>query len=170
MVAAVLHLDVGAGAILQPVDQVAGGLAHSIDVVDAHPAQFGLRQVGARRAFLGVAQDQVHLGHAGEGRGVDLGGAASDDEPGARPFAARLADRLAGLRHGFGGDGAGVEDDGVGQAVLGRPPADDLALVGVQAAAESDDVYVCGGDVGCVRGHGSSPWKSTARRLAGPSR
>src|SRR6202008_1429547 len=73
VVAAVLHLDIGAGAILQPVDQVGGGFPHAHDVVYPHAAEFGLGCVGAGGALLGVAQDEVDLGHAGEGGGVDLG-------------------------------------------------------------------------------------------------
>src|SRR5205085_2446355 len=66
------------------------------------------------------------------------------------------ADRLARLAHRLAGHRAGVEHHRVGEPVGGRLLADDLALVGVEAAAEGDDVDVL---------HGSSPAKSTA---AGP--
>ena len=55
-------------------------------------------------------------------------------------LAARPADRLAGLALGLGGDGAGVDDDRVGQARRRARAADHLALEGVQPAAEGDDL------------------------------
>src|SRR5262249_37539426 len=48
--------------------------------------------------------------------------------------------RLARLPHRFGGDRAGVDHHGVGEAGSGRLAADHLGLVGVEPAAEGDDV------------------------------
>src|SRR5204863_1609420 len=95
-------------------------------------------------------------GHGRERLRIDLRRAAGDDQLGARPLTPRLADRLPRLANRFAGHRAGVEHHRVGQAVLGRPRPDDLALVGVQPTPERDDVDVA---------HGSSPAKSTA---AGP--
>ncbi len=69
VVAAVLHLDVGARAVLQAVDQVAGGFPHAHDVVDPHAHRLGLRCVGPGLALFRIAQHEVDLGHAGEGGG-----------------------------------------------------------------------------------------------------
>jgi hypothetical protein len=113
VIAAVLDLDIGPGAVLEAGDQVTGGLLDRHDVVDPH-AGGGVEQ-GARRGLLGVAQHQVHLRHGGEGGGVDLGGAAGDDQPGVRPLAAGLADRLTRLAHGLVGHRAGVEHHRVGR-------------------------------------------------------
>ena len=55
-------------------------------------------------------------------------------------LAARLADRLARLAHGFGGDGAGVDEDGVAEAGFARRGAHDLGFQRIQPAAEGDDV------------------------------
>jgi len=78
--------------------------------------------------------------HGGKGLRLDLGGAAGDDEPRAWPLAPRLADRLARLADRFAGDGAGVEDDGVREAVGGALAGDRLGFAGVQPAAEGDDI------------------------------
>src|SRR5206468_4351613 len=82
-----------------------------------------------------------------------LGGAAGDDDAGARPPPVRLADRLAGLAHGFAGDGATVDDDPV---LIQRSGAGDrLGLGEVQAAAETDGL-----DAHCSASKLSSPLKT----------
>ena len=118
---------------------MSGGLAHAHDVVDAHPAELRLRQQGARGGLLGVAEHEVDLVHGREAGRVDLGRAAGDDDAGVRVFAASLADGLAGLANGLAGHRAGVEDDGVADAVGLGPGADLLGLIGVEPAAEGDD-------------------------------
>ena len=70
--------------------------------------------------------------------GVQLHGAAGDDDARARPFARRAADRLARLAFGLGRHRAGVDDHRVVQA--GGVAAHHLAFVGVQAAAEGEDL------------------------------
>ncbi len=161
MVAAVLHLHIGAGAILQAIDQMAGGFADRHDVVDPHPRPVGQGGIGAGGRFFGVAQDKVDLGHGGEGRGIDLSGAAGDDHLGAGALAPGLADGLARLAHSLAGHGAGVEDDGVGQAILGGSGADHLGLIGVEPAAKGDDVHVAHGEEG-DGALGRTPVNSTA--------
>ena len=61
------------------------------------------------------------FGSAGPRGGIDLRGAAGDDDARLGTFAGDAADRLARLALGLGGDGAGVDDDGVG---LGGRAAD----------------------------------------------
>ncbi len=85
-----------------------------------------------------VAQHAVHAGQRGPGRRVDLDGAAGDDDPRARPLPHQPADGAPGLMLGLGGDGAGMHHHQVVLPV--RVAAHDLALVGVQAAAEGDDL------------------------------
>src|SRR5690606_15528984 len=123
VVAAVLDLDPGAGVVAQAVDQPA--------VVAAPGAEAGLVAVG---------DDPVDAGQGAEGLGVDLGGAAGDQDGGVRPLAVGAADGLARLAHGLAGDGAGVDHHRVGQPVGPRAGAHDLALPGVQPAAEGDDL------------------------------
>ena len=89
MVAAVLHLDEGAGARAEAVDQRVRGLAHRHDVVDGHARAVGETQAAEnlRVHLLGVADDAIDLRHGGEAPGLDLRGAAGDDEarrPGSR--------------------------------------------------------------------------------------
>ena len=55
-------------------------------------------------------------------------------------LAPRPADRLPRLPLGFGGHGAGIDDDRVAQTGRAGGAADNLALEGVQAAAEGDDL------------------------------
>ena len=116
-------------------------LAHRHDVVDDDARAVGeaqrLKRLGPH--LLGVANDGVHLGHAGEAAGLNLGGAARDDDAGLGALAAQLADGLCRLAHRLGRDGAGIHDDGVVEPCrLGVAPHR-LGFVGVEAAAEGDD-------------------------------
>src|SRR5262249_17157800 len=108
MVAAVLHLHVGAGAFGKAIDQMRGGFAHGHDVADADALAARLEALGAH--LFSVADDAADFGHRREAVGVDLHGAAGDDDLGVRAISAGAADGLARLAHGFGGDGAGVDD------------------------------------------------------------
>ena len=65
-----------------------------------------------------IAEDEIDLGHVRECVGLGLRGAAGDDDARVGVFAARAADRLPRLAHGFGGDGAGVDEDRVGEPGL----------------------------------------------------
>ena len=56
------------------------------------------------------------------------------------PLAAKPADGLARLPHRFAGDRAGVDDHGIGNAGGVGLAADHLRLVGVEPAAEGDDI------------------------------
>ena len=127
MIAAILHLHEGAGAALDRVDHMAGGLPHGENVVDARlleivDAEIRQGAIVVRPQLFLIAKHEVDLAHFGEARRVGLGGAAGDDDPGIGVVAARLADRLARLPHCFAGDGAGVEDDGAAASVP-RPAA-----------------------------------------------
>ena len=149
MVAAVLHLHEGARAALDRVDHVGGGLAHAHDVVDADLLECvdaeirQARDSSAAFSFSSLPSTRSTSSIVGEIRGLGLRRAAGDDDAGFRVLAPRLADRLAGLAHGLAGHRAGVEDDG---AAIGRQPglfglaAHDFGFVGVEPAAEGDDV------------------------------
>ena len=67
------------------------------------------RKVSASH-LLRIADDAIDLGHGGETLGLDLGGAARDDQARFGALAPQLADGLGGLSHRLGGDGAGVDD------------------------------------------------------------
>ncbi len=86
-----------------------------------------------------VAEDQIDLRHRREGVGVDLGGAAGYHDRRCRMRPPRPADRLAGLAHGLGGDGASVDEDGTVEPGLGGAGAHHLRFERVQPAAEGDD-------------------------------
>ena len=119
------------------------------DVVDADLVRridTEIRQaaIGLGVQLVVVADDEIDLGHGGEGGGLGLRGAAGDDDAGIRVFAPRLADRLARLAHGFAGHRAGVDDDGAAGSCP-RPAsvcaiAHDLGFEGIEPAAESHDV------------------------------
>src|SRR5262249_49169119 len=94
--------------------------------------------VGAH--LLVVADDAVDLGHAGEGRGLGLRRAAGHHDARIRALALGAADRLARLAHRFRRHRAGVHHHGAVEARALRIAADHLGLVGIEAAAESEDV------------------------------
>jgi hypothetical protein len=93
MVAAVLHRD--EGAVCAP-----GRGAGSPGTFQARGSS--LAALATSPSTSGIAPSAVAL---------DLGGAAGHQQPRIRPVAARAADRLAGLAHGFGGDRAGIDHD-----------------------------------------------------------
>ena len=57
-----------------------------------------------------------------------------------RPLARRLADRLARLALGLRRHRAGVDDDHIREAGFGCKPLDRLRFIGVETAAEGEDV------------------------------
>jgi hypothetical protein len=141
VIAAVLHLHIGARTGAEPVDQVARGLGHGHDVVDLHLLRLA-DEVGGEGGpclgphLLGIADDEVDLRHVAEGPGLCLRRTAGDDECRVRVRAAELADFLPRLAHGLSGHGAGVDDHGVlDPGGVGQFPHR-LGLVGVEAAAE----------------------------------
>ncbi len=92
--------------------------------------------------LLLIADDVVDLVHGGEAGGIDLRGAAGDDDLGVGPRAADLADRLARLAHGLTRHGASVDDHGVAEPRRVRMLAHDLGFIGVEPAAEGDDLDI----------------------------
>src|SRR5262249_24335209 len=151
MVAAVLHLHEGTGAAVNPVAEVRAGLLHRHDVVDRDflfggdakrtaAEHLALVSPDLAAELLLVAQHQGNLGHDGEGFRLRLRGAAGHHDARIGPLALEFADRLARLPHRLGSDRAGIHHHGVGDAGGRRRAADHLGLVGVEAAAEGDDV------------------------------
>lgn len=146
MVAAVLDLHKGAGAFGQAVDHVRAVFAHVHDVVDAH--LFGAVEAEIIRArnppplgridLFGIAEDQIDLGHPGEGFRFDLCGASRHDQPRARIFPAQAADGLARLAHRLARDRAGIHDYRIIQPRRPGLFADHLPLIGIEAAPEGD--------------------------------
>ena len=65
MVAALLHLDKGAGTTVEAVDQVRRGLARHLDIVDLGGSAAGPKRFleGHAIEFFLVAQDRVDLRH-----------------------------------------------------------------------------------------------------------
>ena len=138
VVAALLHLHEGARAAGELGDQMRRGLARGHDVGHRGP---GAGQPAFRLQLVVVAQHPIDVRQRGPGRGVDLRGAAGDDDARVGAVRGRAADRLARLALRLGGHGAGVDDDGVWSAsVARRTAAHDLAFIGVQAAAEGEDI------------------------------
>ena len=144
MVAAVLDLHIGAGAIAEALDQMPRSLLDRHDVVDRHAlgAVDAEPGKGTRLELLLIADDVIDLVHRSEAGRIDLRGAAGDYDPGVRPLAARLTDRLPGLTHRLRRHRAGVDDHRVGQPRGARMRAHDFGLIGVQPAAESDDLDI----------------------------
>ena len=92
--------------------------------------------------FVGIADDEGDAGKSGEFFGGTLGVAAGDNDASRGIGGVEFADGVAGLRVGGGGDGAGVEDDDVGDGRVrgkGKALLAELALdggaVGLRGAA-----------------------------------
>ena len=71
---------------------------------------------------------------------VDLRGAAGDDDLGFRMLTARLANRLPRLAHAFRRHRAGVDDHRGPEPGVAGMLAHDLGFVGIEPAAEGDDL------------------------------
>src|SRR6185436_15280003 len=141
VIAAILHLEEGAGLAVEMVDHLRRRLGHAHDVVD--PDSFGRSQaeigIGLGRQLFPVAQHGIDFRHGGVSAGLDLRRAAGDDHPPRRIFTLEFADRLARLAHRFLCHRAGVDNQGVAQLRFLRARAYRLALIGVEAAAKGDD-------------------------------
>ena len=120
MVAAVLHRDEGARAVLW-------GGGH----IRRHVP-------GARIELCRIGDEAVDLGHGSKLVAFDIGGAAGHQQAGIWIGAARAADRLTGLPHCFARDRTTVNHDEV--AFLRQHRADLLAFGNVESAAERDDL------------------------------
>ncbi len=144
MIAAVLHLYVGARTRSEALDEMAGGFAHAHDVVDLHALRAGGRKPGERLRphLLGVADDVIDFAQRGKALGLDLCGAAGDDDARRRVLAAQPADGLRRLAHGLGRDGARVDDDRVVEARILRVLAHDVGLIRIEPAAERYDAGI----------------------------
>jgi hypothetical protein len=116
------------------------GLAQRSDVVHPHTLRERGRGVRPLSGLQPVAEHKVDLGHGGEGGRIDLGCAAGDHQLGARTLPPRLADRLTRLTHRLARHRAGVEDHRIFQSIRPRPRQGLIAFIGVQAAAEGDDL------------------------------
>ena len=139
VIATILDLDEGPHPPVESVNKVCGRLPCGHDVVHLHRRMI---QIGETRLleFLGVAQHDIDFRHVGIGRGVDLGGTAGHDDPRIGILAPGPADGLAGLALRLGCDGAGVDDHGVGQPGFVGMLSHDLGFIGIQTAAECDDL------------------------------
>src|SRR4029079_6633796 len=80
------------------------------------------------------------FGLGGASASGGLRGAPRDHDARRRPLALEPADGLTRLPHRLGGHRAGVEDDGLGKIRGARLATDHLGLIGVEPAAEGDDV------------------------------
>src|SRR5262249_61996190 len=151
VVAAILHLHEGTRAPLEAVDEMRGRLPHRHDVVDGDlflggepegcPRQdIAMLPPGLRADLLLVAQHQCDLRHVREGFGLGLRRAARAHAGRGGMLALDLADRLARLPHRLRRDRAGIDDDHIGKPGCLRLAADHLRLIGVEPAAEGDDI------------------------------
>src|SRR5262249_24889141 len=87
--------------------------------------------------LFAIAEHMVDFRHGGTRLSLGLRGTAGHDDACIRLLAADSVDGLAGLAHGLAGNRAGVDHDGIARA---RCFADCLRLVGIEPAAEGDDV------------------------------
>ena len=119
-------------------------LAHRHDVVDhdALAARDAETREGLGFELLLIADHVIDLVHGGEAGGIDLRGAAGDDDLCLGPLAAGLADRLPRLTHGFGRHRAGIDDHRVREPGGVGMRAHDFGLIGVEPATEGDDVDI----------------------------
>ena len=130
VVAAVLHLDEGAGVALERLDQMRAGLLDRHDVVDDRLRRVIDAERGARvgpgggAELFRVTEDAIGLGHGGEGLRLGLRRAAGDYDLRLRILAAQRPDGLPRLAHCFRRDRAGVDHHRVGDTGALRLAAD----------------------------------------------
>ena len=124
------------------------GLAHRHDVVDRDLLAALDRKRLEDRGFrlLLIADDVIDLVHGGEAVRIDLRGAAGHHDLGVGAHPPRPPNSLARLAHGLGRHRAGVDDHRVAHSGGVGMLAHDFGLIGIEPAAEGDDLD--------IRGHG----------------
>ena len=142
MIAALLDLQESAGMAREAGDAAGADPLGLHDLVDSQPGRGAQGHPGETPGvqFFLVAQDVIHFGHGGEGLRIELGRAAGDDDARQGIALTVLADFLTRLAHRFAGHRAGVDHDGrieTGPTAMGTHH---LALIGVQPAAEIDNL------------------------------
>src|SRR3546814_6992675 len=95
MVAAVLHLDEGAGLVGEARGKMRRGLAHAHDVADDDR---GGGFPSFRRQLFGIADHSIDLGHRREARRIDLRRAPRHRDPRTRPAAMRPEEHTSELQ------------------------------------------------------------------------
>ncbi len=142
MITAVLDLNVGARARREALQQMVCRFAHRHNVVDQDLFGVARRQRGEcfRLHLFRIADHMVDFRHRGKNLRVQLRRATSHDDGRVGIIAPRLADGLARLAHRFACHRTGVDDDSRSQPGARAMLAHDFRLVGIQAAAECEDL------------------------------
>src|SRR5216683_391182 len=117
MVAAILHLNEGAHATFELVDEILGGngergVRRGRAVLAPGLVAPGLVAPSPGTELFFVAQHQGDLGHGCEGPGLDLRGAAGDHDAHIRALALDPTDGLTRLSYRFSRHCTGIDDDG----------------------------------------------------------
>ena len=111
VIAAILHLDKGAGFAGKGRYQMRRGLPDRHNVRNQRFAVTRFFEEQAGVLFLGIAQYRCHLGHRSKTVRIDLRRASRHNDPRIGAAFARLADGLPRLAHGFVGNRATVDND-----------------------------------------------------------
>src|SRR5262249_40374891 len=149
VVAAVLHLHVGTRTRAHALHERVRRLAYRHDVVHANARRVAeVESVeGVRLHLLGIADDAIDLRHVGEALRLDLRRTSRNDKARGWVLAPELADGLAGLAHGLGGDRAGVDDHRILEPRCRRVAPHRLGFEGVEPAAQRDNAHALSGDL-----------------------
>ena len=137
------------------------GFAHRHDVIDADTLLAadpeGTAEAFALELFF-IAEHEIDFAHLGKALGIDLRGAAGDDDARVRIVASGLADRLARLTCRFRRHRASIEDDRILEAAFVDLGAHDFRLIDIEPAAEGDDARFA--HASTVRWEGNTPSNS----------
>src|SRR5580700_3705941 len=145
MIAALLHLQVGTGLSetltrlrALPSGTLSRGAGEGRGRVSGRWVRSDRVALGAQLRV--VVEDEIDFAKRGIALRRQGRGATGDDDARAGMLAAGAADRLARLTLGLGGDRAGVYDNRVFDPRLAGGKTNDVALEGVEPAAERDDL------------------------------
>ena len=144
VVAAVLHLDVGARALLPKPSMKACAVSRtdmmSLTATRGLSARLKPRKVSAC-IFSALPMTRSTSGMSAKRSGSIWAAQPVTMRRALRVLALELADGLRGLAHGLGGDRAGVDDDRIAEPGRCRMAPHHLRLVGVEPAAQRDDAH-----------------------------
>ena len=138
MIAAVLHLHIGARPLTKTFDEMSSRLLNTHDIIDKHSFARLHGQVGksATAHFFRVTDHVIDFRHRRERLWFYLGGAAGNDKFCMGMFPTEPPDCLSRAPHGLARNRTRIDDHTIFEPGRRRMRSNHIAFVGIEAATQ----------------------------------